>query len=714
MARSLESYAEIPHASDNVALLALHLIAARNGFKRVLNSTGKHEFMPRTKNVKRLRPDKRIVDATSAPRIVLDRIRPSVDANQFPAKATVGQDLVITADVFMDGHDQLAAEVVWQEPHGAARRIEMRELGNDRWQATVRPNLTGCHRFTIEAWHDRWGTFRNELHQKYLAGLDVALEIEEGKRYIRGVAAIPDCPGSAAVQALAAALAEAPATQALELMLADSSAVVLSEARQRAFLVRGEPEVSVQVERLAAGFASWYELFPRSQTDSPERHGTFDDVVARLPAIRAMGFDVLYFPPIHPIGETHRKGRNNSLRAAPGEPGSPYAIGAADGGHDAVHADLGGLDALRRLHRAAEAQGIELALDFAIQCSPDHPWLKEHPGWFSWRSDGSIRYAENPPKKYEDIVNVDFYAEDAMPALWLALRDVVQFWVNEGIKIFRVDNPHTKPLPFWQWLIADIRERDPDVIFLAEAFTRPAMMYRLGKIGFTQSYTYFTWRHGKQEFIDYLHQLVEGDARDYYRPHFFVNTPDINPPFLQTSGRAGFLIRAALATTLSGLWGMYSGFELCDAAPLPGREEYLDSEKYQIRPRPLSSFAPTADNIIAEISQLNRIRSDNLALQTHLGISFYPIANDQILYFAKATADRSSFVLVAISLDPHNPQSAHFDVPMAALGFAETAAIEVTELMSGAQFTWYGRTQHWYFDPQHLPFAIWRLAPIGA
>ena len=335
----------------------------------------------------------------------------------------------------------------------------------------------------------------------------------------------------------------------------------------RPFLVRLEPEMPLEAERSAAGFANWYEIFPRSQSGDPARHGTFADVMARLPAIRAMGFDVLYFPPIHPIGRIHRKGRNNALKALPEDPGSPYAIGSDEGGHDAIHPSLGTLEDFRRLCDAASEQGIEIALDFAIQCAPDHPWVREHPEWFEWRPDGTIRYAENPPKKYEDIVNVAFYGPGAAPALWEALRDVVRFWIDQGVRILRVDNPHTKPLPFWQWLIEDIRARDPDVIFLAEAFTRPTMMYRLAKVGFSQSYTYFTWRNSKYELTSYFTELANGPVADFFRPHLFVNTPDINPFFLQTGGRPAFLIRAALACTLSGLWGMYNGFELCEFTP---------------------------------------------------------------------------------------------------------------------------------------------------
>jgi starch synthase (maltosyl-transferring) len=428
-------------------------------------------------------------------------------------------------------------------------------------------------------------------------------------------------------------------------------------------------------------------------------------VIARLPAIAAMGFDVLYFPPIHPIGTTHRKGRNNSLQARPGDPGSPYAIGSDDGGHEAVHPQLGGIAAFRRLRRAAEQYRIELALDFAVQFSPDHPWLEQHPGWFSWRPDGSLRHAENPPKKYEDIVNCDFYARDAQPGLWLALRDVILHWVDEGVRIFRVDNPHTKPLPFWEWLIAEVRAQHADVLFLAEAFTRPAMMYRLAKLGFSQSYTYFTWRHTKQELAQYLTELTEAAPKDFFRPNFFVNTPDINPYFLQGSGRAAFLIRAALAATLSGSWGLYSGFELCEGTPLPGREEYLDSEKYEIRVRDWS--AP--GNIVAEISRLNRIRSENPVLHTHLGVRFHQFGNDQVLYYGKASADGASQILVAVSLDPHQPQEGHFEIPLWELGLPDHASVEVEDLMRGNRFTWHGKVQHWRFMPQELPFAVWRI-----
>jgi starch synthase (maltosyl-transferring) len=478
-------------------------------------------------------------------------------------------------------------------------------------------------------------------------------------------------------------------------------------ADPREFASRADLLYPVDAERLAARFSSWYELFPRSQSGDPARHGTFDDVIARLPAIRDMGFDALYFPPIHPIGLSHRKGKNNSLGAGADQPGSPYAIGSEAGGHDAVHPELGTIEDFDRLVVAARDHGLELVLDFAIQCSPDHPWLKQHPDWFSWRPDGTIRYAENPPKKYEDIVNVDFYAPGALPALWIALRDVVLFWVEHGVRTFRVDNPHTKPLPFWEWMIADVRGRYPDVIFLAEAFTRPKMMYRLAKIGFPQSYTYFTWRNEKWELIEYLTELTTQAPRDFFRPHFFVNTPDINPVFLQNSGRPGFLIRAALATTLSGLWGMYNGFELCEGRALPGKEEYLDSEKYEI----VAWDYDRPGNITAEITRLNRIRRANPALQTHLGVAFYNAYNDRILFYGKRTPDLANFILVAVNLDPYNTQEGGIELPLWEFGLPDNGSVIVEDLMTDRSFVWSGKNQFIRLDPNAQPFVVFRIRP---
>jgi starch synthase (maltosyl-transferring) len=471
----------------------------------------------------------------------------------------------------------------------------------------------------------------------------------------------------------------------------------------------------IRAERRAAEFSSWYEMFPRSQSGDPNRHGTFADVIARLPSISAMGFDTLYFPPIHPIGEKNRKGKNNSLISAPTDPGSPYAIGSKDGGHDAIHPELGNWDDFRRLRDEAKALGIEIALDYAIQCSPDHPWLKEHPEWFDWRPDGSVKYAENPPKKYQDIVSVDFYAPQAVPHLWMALRDVVMLWAKEGVRTFRVDNPHTKPLPFWEWMIREVQAKYPDTIFLSEAFTTPKMMARLAKVGFTQSYTYFTWRNQKHEITHYLTQLLNGDTPEYFRPHFFVNTPDINPFYLQHTGRNGFLVRAVLAATTSGLWGISSGFEICEAEAIPEKEEFKDSEKYEIRAWDWNREG----NIIPEITMLNRLRKTYPQLQTHLGIRFHPSDNDQVLFYSKegkrlTDQPLDSLILVAINLSAHYLQDTNLELPLYLLGLDDHAAIEVHDLVSDARFTWHGKWQRARLDPAQYLYVIWEIKAAGA
>ena len=642
----------------------------------------------------------------SAPRIVIDDLRPRVDGGPFPAKSVESQWLEVSANVFTDGHEVLAADVLWTDAQGAGTRHKMKFLGNDRWAAMVWLPKPGTCKYTVEAWLDVWGVARRDLRKRQAANALTPLEYQETLDLLK--AAAHRATHEPRLAALAERCDALDRTSAVELLLSDETAELMAAADPRHFLVRYATELEVDVERRAAGFASWYELFPRSHgTDG--RHGTFEDVISRLPQIAAMGFDVLYLPPIHPIGSTAKKGRNNTLNARPDDPGSPYAIGSSDGGHDAVHPQLGGIEGFRKLRDAAAAQGLEMALDFAIQCSPEHPWLREHPDWFAWRADGSLRCAENPPKKYEDIVNVSFYAELPQTALWIALRDVVEYWVGEGVKIFRVDNPHTKPLPFWQWMIGDIRSRHPEVLFLSEAFTTPAMMYRLAKVGFTQSYTYFTWRNGKEELTEYLTELSEGPPADFFRPNFFVNTPDINPKFLHNSGRPGFLIRTALATTLCGLWGLYSGFELCEAAALPNKEEYLDSEKYELRPR--NWTAP--GNIIGEITRLNHLRREHPALQTHLGVQFHVAENPNVLFFSKHSPAQNVVILVAISLDPHLPQETIFNLPLELLGATESEAIVAEEVMSGQRITWFGSRQHWRFIPQEMPFAIWRITTTG-
>ncbi|MDF2074731.1 alpha-1,4-glucan--maltose-1-phosphate maltosyltransferase [Pseudomonas mendocina] len=649
--------------------------------------------------------DQTVRHAIAQPRIAIEAVQPIIEGGRFASKCLSGRPLPVSAVIFSDGHEQLAADLLWRAGGEATwQRTPMQALGNDHWSAELRIDQQGRGEFAIEAWLDVYASFRQELVKKLGASVPVELELQEGAQLVRCIAAQAPEQLRGELAALIERMEASQSQTEREAVLIDPSVnELMRRAEYRPHLLR-TPNYPLDVERSLAEFASWYELFPRSLGDE-QRHGSFADVHARIPEIARMGFDVLYFPPIHPIGRAHRKGPNNSLKAGPGDPGSPYAIGSEEGGHDAVHPQLGSLEEFRQLVRVAREHGLEVALDFAVQCSPDHPWLEQHPGWFSWRPDGSIRHAENPPKKYEDIVNVEFYAEAAMPDLWLALRDVVLGWVELGVTLFRVDNPHTKPMPFWEWLIADVRERHPEVIFLSEAFTRPAMMARLGKLGFSQSYTYFTWRNTKAELQSYLTELNQAPWRDCYRPNFFVNTPDINPYFLQRSGRPGFLIRAALATMGSGLWGMYSGFELCEAEPVPGKEEYFDSEKYQLRPRDYQ--AP--GNINAEIARLNQIRRENPALQTHLGFQAYTAWNDNILYFGKRTADLSNFILIAVSLDPHHAQEAHFELPLWELGLPDDASLAGEDLMNGHCWTWHGKVQWMRIEPWHLPFGIWRI-----
>jgi starch synthase (maltosyl-transferring) len=691
-------------------------ILGRTGGDLARPAAARHEFeqplapgevrlvtLRRARQVKSPRRDE--TEAARDPRIVIDAITPSADNGAFPVKRLFGETLIVEADIFGDGHEKLAAEILFRPEDGKTwSRVPMASLVNDRWQGQFALERLGRYVFAVEAWIDAWGGFIRDLGRKRDARLDLTQDIAEGRELIEAAIGRASARTARALSKALAAIDEA-GLGAAEHMLAPDLAAVMATADPRRFRAISHT-LPVQVDRQAAQFAAWYELFPRSQTTDPARSGTLRDVIERLPDIGQMGFDVLYFPPIHPIGRKNRKGRNNSLAAGPDDPGSPYAIGAAEGGHDAIHPELGDLDDFRALVAAAHENGMEIALDFAVQCSPDHPWLKDHPEWFAWRPDGSIKYAENPPKKYEDIVNVDFYAPAAIPGLWRALRDIIAFWIAEGVRIFRVDNPHTKPLPFWEWLIADIRAVHPETIFLAEAFTRPKLMYRLAKLGFSQSYTYFTWRNTKAELTEYLTELTQTEVREFFRPHFFVNTPDINPYFLQTSGRAGFLIRAALAATLSGLWGVYSGFELCEFEPLPGREEYKNSEKYEIRPRDLTQ----PGNIVAEIAQLNRVRKAEPALQSHLGLTFYNAFDDGIIYFGKSVTDQPDKILVAISLDPHRPREADFEVPLWEWGLPDDGRVEVADLITGQRFVWSGKTQHVRLTEQS-PYAIWRAQP---
>jgi starch synthase (maltosyl-transferring) len=646
-------------------------------------------------------------DAAAIPRLGIEAIAPAVDSGVYPVKRTMGERVEVEADVVFDGHEKIAVALQWRGPGEVGwNEARMRDMGNDRWRGAFPMRRLGRHEYTVVAWRDRFASFRDELGKKFEAGVAIDLECIEGMALVQAAYRRSTDDLKLQLGDICARLERSDAATVRDQLLSEPLSALMARADDRPFHSRSTI-MHVDAERIGARFASWYEVFPRSLSDDPARHGTFADVVRHLPRIRDMGFDVLYFPPIHPIGRINRKGPNNSLTPGPDDPGSPYAIGATEGGHDALHTELGGFDDFQALRREAAVHGLELAMDFAIQCAPDHPWLTQHKGWFDWRPDGTIKYAENPPKKYQDIVNVDFYAEDSIPALWLELCRIVLFWAEQGVRLFRVDNPHTKPFPFWEWMIGEVRARYPDAVFLAEAFTRPKIMYRLAKIGFSQSYTYFTWRNSKRELVAYFSELADGAPREFFRPHLFVNTPDINPPFLQTSGRPGFLIRAALAATLSGLWGIYNGFELCESAALPGREEYRDSEKYQLRQwdweRP--------GNIVPDIAVLNRIRRENPALQTHLGVKFLNAWNDAVIYYEKATTDRSNVVLITVSLDPFQPQGCEFEVPLWSWALPDTARVEAEDLVSGELVIWHGKVQRAYLTPER-PYMIWRVRPV--
>src|ERR1019366_345500 len=581
------------------------------------------------------------VESAAAGAFHIEDVYPLMDGGRFPVKRIVGERVEVWADIYRDGHDVATASLVWRRERDREwRRQPIVHHGNDRWGGSFIPDQPGRYVYAIEAWTDEFATWRNGFELKQKAGVDLTLDAIEGAGMLTKAQAGGNAAAAVILRQCEDYLQTGEAAPLLTAELKDA----MAESRLRSDLTRSQPFPLV-ADRPRARAGAWYEMVPRSQGMNPGRHGTFKDCIARLPDIAAMGFDVVYLTPIHPIGTTNRKGRNNAVNAAEGDPGSPYAIGSAEGGHDAVHPQLGTLEDFRSFVAACKLLDMEVALDFAVQCSPDHPWIEQHPQWFRRRPDGSMRYAENPPKKYEDIVNPDFSSEDA-GALWNALRDVVLFWIEQGVNIFRVDNPHTKPFRFWEWLIREIQLRHPDVIFLAEAFTRPKLMKGVAKLGFTQSYTYFTWRTQKWELEQYLNELTAYPERDFYRPNFFVNTPDILPYHLQSGETWMFKSRFALAATLSSSYAIYNGFELLEHVPIPGREEYLDSEKYEIKVRDWDK----PGNIKPYIRNLNRARRENAALQQTSNLRFIPIDDGNVIGFVKESVNQTNSVVGAIAL----------------------------------------------------------------
>ncbi|HLH97081.1 MAG TPA: alpha-1,4-glucan--maltose-1-phosphate maltosyltransferase [Xanthobacteraceae bacterium] len=633
-------------------------------------------------------------------RIFIEDIYPIVDGGRFPVKRIAGEPVDVWADLIRDGTAVLAAEVLWR-PLGADKwsRVPMRLHGNDRWTATFTPQEVRRYEYAIAAWTDTFATWRRDTLAKRDAGLNIELELIEGRQIL----ATLKPRGSTEAVRIAEACRRIEEKASAEELLSEELAAAAATDQQTDFT--RSALLPLVVDRPLARAGAWYEMVPRSQGRIPGQHGTFDDAIARLPDIAALGFDVIYLTPIHPIGRTNRKGRNNALTAAPGDPGSFYAIGAAEGGHDAIHPELGSLADFRRFVAACAAHGLEVALDFAVQCSPDHPWVAEHPEWFKRRPDGSIKYAENPPKKYEDIVNLEFYGPDS-DSVWNALRDVVLFWVDQGVRIFRVDNPHTKPLPFWEWLICQVQAADPRVIFLAEAFTRPKVMKALAKLGFSQSYTYFTWRTGKDELQAYLSEITGYPEREFFRPNFFVNTPDILPFHLQGGEPWIFKSRVALAATLSGNYGIYNGFELIEHRPVPGKEEYLNSEKYEIRVRDWDQ----PGNIKDYIGRLNRVRRANAALLQTANLRFAALDDPDVIGFVKESPARDNAVAVAIALG--NPAAREFwfhfgDIEIGADGDRRrVSAIE--DLITGERIViaWGGARLR--IDPAHDPARLFR------
>jgi starch synthase (maltosyl-transferring) len=577
----------------------------------------------------------------TGPRFRIEDVYPALEGGRYAVKRIAGESVTVWADIFRDGHDLLSACLKWRR-QGAKRwqTVPMQLDSNDRWSAAIVPAEPGWYHFQIEAWTDQFGTWRKNTLLKKQAGQDVSVDLAEGRDL--ALSLMPK--DKSARQAVEAGLETFRNGSDPMPLLSDAVAEAMARTDVRADLSRSAA-FPLLIERGRARYSTWYEMVPRSQSKIPGRHGTFEDCIARVPEIAAMGFDVLYLTPIHPIGTTNRKGKNNTLGAAPSDPGSFYAIGDASGGHDAIHPELGTLEDFHRLVETCKAYGMEVALDIAVQCSPDHPWLKQHPQWFKWRPDGSMKFAENPPKKYEDIVNPDFNATERI-GLWTALRDVLLFWVGHGVEIFRIDNPHTKPLPFWEWLINEVHEHNSNVIFLSEAFTRPKLMKALAKLGFSQSYSYFTWRTTKAELQAYLSELAGYPEREFFRPNFFVTTPDILPIQLQAGEPWLFKSRAALAAMLSSNCGIYNGFELLEHEPLPGREEYANSEKYEIRNRDWDR----PGNIKPYLAYLNRLRAENAALQQTENLRFLTVDDDGVIGFIKESIDGSNGVAGAIAV----------------------------------------------------------------
>jgi starch synthase (maltosyl-transferring) len=641
------------------------------------------------------------------PSAVIENLKPLIDGGRYPVKRIVGEDLVVEADIFKDGHDVVAAVLKWRVVGKRAwRETPTAFVDNDRWRGVCTLYDQGVHEYTVEAWTDTFRSWQREFTAKFEGGItSLRSEALEGGALVKAAAErARDRSDATRLLEFSERIATGANWEINAIAQSGELEVLMATYPDRSNATEYAPALCVVVDRPAALFGAWYEFFPRSAEGHGDRGSTFRDCLPRVDDAKAMGFDVIYFPPIHPIGHTNRKGRNNSIVCEPGDPGVPWAIGSEAGGHKAVEPSLGTLADFDWLQKQVRKRGMEIALDFALNCSPDHPYVKEHPEWFYKRPDGTIKYAENPPKKYEDIYPLNFRGEN-WRELWAEIKSIVLFWAERGVRIFRVDNPHTKPVAFWEYLIEGVRDKYPDVIFLSEAFTRPKMMKALAKAGFNQSYTYFTWRNSKRELIEYFTELTQTEMSEYFRPNLWPNTPDILPVVLQEGGRPAFMIRVLMAATLSTLYGIYSGYELCENEPLSGREEYLDSEKYQFKERDWN--AP--GNIKDWIARLNKIRKENRALQSYTNLRFYWAENDAILFYGKMTPARDNIILVVVNLDPRRKQHSFVDVPIDQFGQMESDVYQVQDLLTDATYTWRGRRNYVELDPQIQPAHIFRV-----
>jgi starch synthase (maltosyl-transferring) len=649
-------------------------------------------------------------DGEGQVRVVIAGVQPEIDNGRFPIKRTVGEKVVVEGDIFTDGHDALSAVLLYHhEQEKQWHQVPLHFLANDRWRGEFVVTELGHYFYTLQAWVDRFTSWRQGLAKKVQAGQDIGIDLLIGAKLLEGASEHAAGEDARKLQEWAGVLRlarESPLSRHTQLALAEELGPLVAQYPDRQFAVTYDKELIVVVDREKARFSAWYEMFPRSCASELGGHGAFKDCEARLPYVASLGFDVLYFPPIHPIGRTYRKGKNNALIAGPADPGSPWAIGAEEGGHKTIHPQLGTLEDFRQLVVKAQEHGIEVALDLAFQCTPDHPYVKEHPEWFRHRPDGSIQYAENPPKKYQDIYPFDFET-DHWQELWEELLSVVRFWIDQGIRIFRVDNPHTKPFRFWEWLIKNIKQEYPEVIFLSEAFTRPKVMYRLAQLGFTQSYTYFAWRNTKQELTQYFAELTQTEVREYLRPNLWPNTPDILTEYLQLGGRPAFIARLILAATLGANYGIYGpAFELCENRPREaGSEEYLDAEKYEIKHWDLEQ----PDSLKELIARVNRIRQENPALQSDWSLCFHAVDNDQLICYSKHTDDLSNVIVVVVNLDPHHTHSGWMELSLATLGLDPRQPYQAHDLLSDARYLWQGPRNYVELTPQVAPAHIFRI-----